>query len=421
MTHLSAMLERLPALYREGELVGGVLAQPAQQVEIVDEEMTLIQRAHWFDAALELADAAALAAVLDIGPEPWQRLADYRVWVHALRDALLEHGAVTPAGIRGFVDDYADGFQRANDIVAVSGSATWGDEPAPDARALVENPGRRRVQRAPAARDIEPLEQFALQNGGIRPAPLALLLCGLPSGPECSPLIANLTTGEALYFQDAIAPGARLAIRPAADGAATALLEGEEVTSRLVSIASLEPGTAPATFGPPRALTLARGVNELWFLPLAAYDRPALDRALLALADLALRQGRYDDALLDHALFYQEPAAQLFATWVEHEPASFEVVLPGGALTNGAGELEESLRERDALVEALALGVSRLRAAGVRSAVALAPHADLQPAFDRLTTVLPVSLREHGSTGADALPDSGGLFGVTDFDDSTYR
>lgn len=423
MTHLSAMLARLPSLYREGELVAGVLGQPAQQVEIVDEETLLVQRAHWFDAALELGDATALAAVLDIGLEPWQTLGDYRAWVHALRDALLEHGAVTPAGIRSFVDDYTRGFQQASGIAAVHGSTDWGDEPESDRRALVENPRRRRFARILGTRDAEPLEQFRLDNKGLRPAPLALLARGLPDGAECSPLVANLTTGEALWYQGAIEPGARLAIRPSADGGATALLEGDDVSDRLLSIASLQPGFAPqsSAVGPPRALTLARGANDLWFLPLAAFDRPALDRALLALADLALHQGRFDEAQLDHALFYQEPAAQLYASWVEVDPATFDVVLPGGALTSRAGETEESLRERDTLVEALELGVSRLRAAGVRSSVRLAAHASVQPAFDTLTTVLPVTVREHGSTGADALPDHGGLFGVTDFDESIYR
>lgn len=423
MTRLSAMIERLPALYRDGELVGGVLAQPAQQLEIVDEEMLLVQRAHWFDGALELQEATALAALLDISHEPWQTLGDYRAWVHALRDALLEHGAVTPAAIRSFVDDYTRGFQQAGGIEAVHGTADWSSEPGSDRRALVENPRRRRAVRVPDARDIEALEQLTITNRGLRPAALGLLLRGLPSGPECAPLIANLTTGEALFFRGVIAPGARLAIRPDAEGGVTAILEGDDVSGRLVSISPLAPGVAPApaAMTAPRALTLAPGDNRLWFLPLAAYDTPGLDRALLALADLALHQGRFDETHLDHALFFQAPAAQLFASWVEVEPASFRVVLPGGALTNGEGETEESLRERDTLRDALALGVSRLRAAGVRSDLALAPYAAVQPAFDRLETVLPVTVREHGTTGADAMPDMGGVYGVTDFDESTYR
>jgi hypothetical protein len=35
--------------------------------------------------------------------------------------------------------------------------------------------------------------------------------------------------------------------------------------------------------------------------------------------------------------------------------------------------------------------------------------------------VLPLVVREPGPTGADRLPDAGGLWEVTDFDESTFR
>ena len=66
MKRADDMAARLPSLYREGELVVATLAQPAIQVEIIEEELLDIQRAHHFDAALELEDAAKLAALLDL-------------------------------------------------------------------------------------------------------------------------------------------------------------------------------------------------------------------------------------------------------------------------------------------------------------------------------------------------------------------
>jgi hypothetical protein len=35
--------------------------------------------------------------------------------------------------------------------------------------------------------------------------------------------------------------------------------------------------------------------------------------------------------------------------------------------------------------------------------------------------VLPLVIKEHGSTGADSMPETGGLFDVTSFSDSTFR
>ena len=34
---------------------------------------------------------------------------------------------------------------------------------------------------------------------------------------------------------------------------------------------------------------------------------------------------------------------------------------------------------------------------------------------------MPLRLKEAGSVGADRLPDKGGVFGVTDYDESTFR
>jgi hypothetical protein len=85
------------------------------------------------------------------------------------------------------------------------------------------------------------------------------------------------------------------------------------------------------------------------------------------------------------------------------------------------GQLDDALQARAQLGSSLDEGVDRLRAAGVSSAVILEPFQEAQPSGERLAAVLPMQVRERGPSGADALPDSGGVYGTTYFDDSTYR
>jgi len=58
--HADAMRERLPHLYREGDILSGLLDVLGLQFEIVDERARIVQRAHWFDTTPELGEAAAL-------------------------------------------------------------------------------------------------------------------------------------------------------------------------------------------------------------------------------------------------------------------------------------------------------------------------------------------------------------------------
>ncbi len=426
MSHLDAMRERLPLLYRDGELVNGLLAVPGLQLEILDEEGVAVQRAHWFDLALELEEAARLAAVLDFSPEPWQELETFRAWVHALRNALVEEGAVTPRALQRFAREYVERFQEARDLTVwdTRRQAAFSAERAADRPGFVEYPAKRVFARAPTVGGIEPLQQFNIVNRGLDEAHAALLLTGLPEGPESVPVVANLTTGEAIAYLGDVPPGARLWIRAEEDGTATARLERDDVSDRLRSVAPLTPGVAwgsAQVTQPARALRLARGRNDLWFLPVAHFDERGLDRVLLALAELALTQGRWDETGFDESLFYQEPAVTLRLTWVEITPASFDLQLPGGTLLSRAGELEQTLEDRELLGRSVDLGVRQLRAAGVDGKAVLAPFADVLGQGDAVVLVLPLVAREVGPTGADAMPDAGGVWDTTDFDDSTFR
>jgi len=413
MKRADDMAARLPLLYREGELVVATLSQPAVQVEIIEEELLDIQRAHHFDGALELEDAAKLAALLDFVPEPWQNLALFRSWVHSQRNAALHRGAVTSEALTGFAESYTDGYQDATNV-------RFQDE----APLLIENPPRRQWMRPGFIDNITPLTQFTIENKGLDNSSLSFLLTGLPSGPESVPVIVNLTTGEGLMFQGNVGPGQRLWLRALQDGTVEGKLERDDVTDRLRTIVNVVPGepwTTPQVQTPARTLRLMRGENRLWFLPVAHYDLLGLDRFLLALADLALEQGRWDEAELDHSVFYQDAAVKLAASWIESEPASFEVHVPVQSVRRSplaSGTAEE---ERERLRGAIELGIKRLKAAGVRSTVHSQVFAEVQGQADYLTTVLPLTIKESGSTGADGMPDAGGLFDVTGYSDSTFR
>jgi hypothetical protein len=383
-----------------------------------------VQVAHWFDRAVERADVARLAALLDLVPVPWQTVRLFRAWVHAFRDALLRDGAVTAAAITGFVRAYAEAFQQGEEILALPPLDEFEPASSPTRPALVENPPLRREQRAPGAGGIEPLHQFELVNRGLDPAPLSFLLTGLPDGPECVPLLANVTTGQALVYLAPVQTGSRLWIGADDAGQAVARHEREIVTDRLVSVTGLEPGRpwdAPSVVSPARGLTLVPGANTLWFLPVAHFDRPGLDRFLLALAGLELREGRYDETAFDTSLFYLDPAMTLHAVWQEAEPAALDVELPAGTLRHPVGAEADARAARERLQSSLDASVDRLRAVGVRAGVTLEPFRETQRGGDALVSVQPLMRREIGPTGADAMPDTGGVFGVTPFDDSTYR
>lgn len=248
------------------------------------------------------------------------------------------------------------------------------------------------------------------------------MLTGNAGGSEFAPLIANRTTGQAFVFRGEIGVGQRLTVAPGGDDRTElgADLEGVDVSDRLDSYPSLVPGPlGPGERSTQHAATpLARGDNELWFLPLAHFDTPGLDRVLLAFADDSLRVGRFDETRFDRSLFAQRPAMSAWVAWVEHEPASFEIHLPAHRLRSDPGETEAGVTARQRLETGLDAAVERTAAAGVATEVIMASLAERQPTRDRLALVLPRTFSEVGPTGGDRFVDAGGLFDVTAYDDS---
>jgi hypothetical protein len=153
----------------------------------------------------------------------------------------------------------------------------------------------------------------------------------------------------------------------------------------------------------------------------ALFDVEGLDRYLLALPGLDLAEGRWDSGVFDHALFDQPPAVQLLATWVENTPASIALDIAADLVLRPAGAAGSPAADRDRLVTALDTGIQRLKAAGIRAQTRALAFSEIHPAIDRIAAILPLRLNEAGSSGAERLPDSGGLWGVTPFDGSTFR
>ena len=95
--------------------------------------------------------------------------------------------------------------------------------------------------------------------------------------------------------------------------------------------------------------------------------------------------------------------------------------MPAQSVRRRAGAAGTAQQSRDLLSLAIGTGVTRLKAAGIRSSVNLLDFTEQQRTTDFLTGVQPIRVQEAGATGIDAFPDKGGLFGVTEFGESTFR
>lgn len=423
--HREAMAERLHPLYRQGPLVEGVLGAPAVELERLDEDGLAVQRAHWFDATLDVGEAAMLAAVLGIEREPWMDLAALRAWVHAIRDVRLRWGATTRMATIHFVSEYVGRYQEFTALTALPSvaAADWIDSPSDSRPALVENPTRWRVERAPSDDGISPLARFSVSNGGLDETNPSFLLVGLPGEPEVAPAIVNVTTGQALLFQGSVRTGQRLWLRPRDDGSMSAYVERDDRSGELRSLEGVVPGEEwqPERLeSPARAMTLAPGDNTLFFVTLGVYDLHGLDRFVFAVPGLEREPARFDETGYDSAAFHQEARLTLHLGWKESRPAAFEVHVPAGVLRSKAGALAEALAVRQNVELAVRRGLDIIRPAGVQAAARLRILSEVQPQGDGLRIVAPLHLREMGATGADSLPDRAGGYGSTDFDESTF-
>lgn len=416
--HADALRERLPHLYREGDILSGLLDVLGLQFEIVDERARIVQRAHWFDTTPELVEAAALGTLLDIPPEEGHDLGAYRAWFRAMRRARLTRGAVTVEALEGFVEDFLGAFPRAGNYVRpIDG---WSSEPVDDGYALVEFPPRLRAERL-SGEAVSPLARAVVQHRGFEDATADVLMIGQGEG-EFLPLLVNLTTGQGLFWKGPVAAGQRLWITES-EGVVEARLERTDVTAALVGISRVTPGTAWTAdeLTAPTGLRLVPGANELWFLPVAHYDEPGLDRVLLGLADLELTQGRWDASAFDRALFFQDPGLTIDVAWWERSAGTLLIDIDAAPLRSLPGAGDEGLAARDRLQSSIDRGVASLAAAGVDQRVRFRTLHDSARQLDALVGVSGIRVREIGTVGADRIRSSGGVFGASDLDESTYQ
>jgi len=418
--HADALRERLAPLYRDGEIVGGLLEVLGLQFEIVDERARIVQRAHWFDTTPELVEASALGAILDIPPEAGHDLGDYRAWFRAIRTARLRRGAVTLEAIRGFVEDFANDYQRADRAQYLRGLGSWADDLVATGHALVEFPRRRRMQRF-AQGGASPLARAVVHHRGFDDAVADVLITGQGEG-EYMPLLVNLTTGQGLLFSGAVGPGRRVWISASGEEPVRARLERDDATSSLVGIDRVSPGISWTVEDviEPAGMRLVPGANDLWFLPVAHYDQPGLDRVLLGLADLDLTQGTWDASTFDHALYHQAAGLTIDLAWWEHVAGTLLIDIEATTLTSAAGA-GDAAEGRSRLEESIAHGVASLAAAGVDQQVRFRPFAESQRQLDTLIGASVHRIREIGTVGIDRLRSVGGVFGVSDLDESTYQ
>jgi hypothetical protein len=172
-SHADGMVDRLPTLYRDGELVRQA-GRGARYNWDVDEEARIIQRGHWFDTTCG-SRSGALGALLDIA-RAWQSLGEYgpgstrcepRGCGTARRPARVTR--VRSAVRRGVRVD--EPGHRAAAVRRLVGRAVRAGH------AFIETaPADRRPAGGTGA--VEPLTQQAVLNAGLDPAPL---ICWSPA------------------------------------------------------------------------------------------------------------------------------------------------------------------------------------------------------------------------------------------------
>ncbi|MES2443252.1 MAG: hypothetical protein V4574_10515 [Pseudomonadota bacterium] len=417
MTTQERILDLLPPIYTAAPdgIVAALIGEFALEFDVIQEDLDRLRRTHWINHAYRFEDARKIGALCGVAPLPHETLESFRARLLPLIKAQLA-GALGPAEIRRFVDSYLREAEQAYEAVFVPGlarSAVDRFEKAPDQPfyrppTLREFPPRNRRSAALSARGglVPVLFRWTETNAGLEHAVPSFRITGLGGRKTAVPLIANLTTGEMIFYPDRLLAGAELEIVPDEKGdgrAARATLDGADVTAKLKSLSGFKLGTpfsAAQYDAAPRLPRLPRGPSEWVYLSVGLFDVRALDHMFFALADAELREGRFDETRFDHALFPSGPLARVEMGWTELEGASFEVdiprtivVEPGGA---PAGEAPHLL-----VAEAIERSIAMLHAAGVRATVRFTPFVERQEQRIRHSVSWFVVDSERGSAGTN--------------------
>jgi hypothetical protein len=442
------ILEALPPPYTvaPGSVLYQLIDALALELDAYAEDLYRMQRTHWFDLVFRAGDLDKLAALVGVRRLSWETPRLFHDRVAALVAARLQ-GSVGPKPIREFVFTLLSGVEDDLGGTLVPGLPRVGDKDAVDrayaedpARPhwvplkLVENPPRQVRSRVLGERcgAVPYLFRWSDTNAGLDPAPATVTITGRAGGLTATPVIANLTTGQAVGYNGVLPVGARLTIEPADSEtrAARATLDDgagvREVTERVFSLSGFRlgvpfhlDGAGPGGPDQPGPLlpVQARGVNEWTYVSGAIYGTPGLDATFLQIADETLREAVLDETAFDHALFPGGPRATVSVTWTEHEPAAFTVVVPHGVVA-----LPTSVPAAAAeIAEVLADNVGELRAAGVRSRLRLNPFTERQPQRTRVHLPWVRLPRERASAGTREELSIGARFGESVFGRSRFE
>jgi hypothetical protein len=394
MNRLDNMLERLPPPMRieSGSLLWQVLQIVGNQLDAFDEDLDRVQRSHWIATAFDRIDLEKLGALFEIPALAWEPDELYRERLLATIAARLE-GAVSGESLMKVVGRLQGAADEALALAPVL-------ERGAKRRQLIEFPAMRLHSRALRDRKglVQPLDKIDLVNEGLLPTRLSGAVFGVRGGKTCVPTLINLTTGDVLCYLGRVPCGSMLKLGfTGSDPSwrATAELDGIDVSDRLVSGSGYASGqNIPLQAEQPaKPITLARGRNQLWFLPLGIFDRPGFDSSVFSSPDPALTQGRWDASepavVFDQALFFQDPAAALDLWWDELRPARFDIVVSAMGERREAGLRAQPELDRDRLLAILRQTVGLLRAAAVDGRVRTKAIAELARSRDRLTVLRP--------------------------------
>jgi hypothetical protein len=460
MSTLDRMLDALPPIYAidDGSVLHQFLDSLALELDAYAEDLDRLRRTHWFAEAYRLTDLEKIAALVGIIRRSWEPLEMFRERVRALVDARLA-GSVGPTAVRTYVYEAVRGAEQGLDATLVPGleqravpspgdpfavranpaalAAAFGVEeshPAWRPLQLVENPPRLLRSAALAARGglVGYLHRWSDVNSGMAAAPVTVTITGRSGGHTATPVIANLTTGQALVYAGVLRVGQRLTVSPSPDQGvdarrARAVIDDvHDVTDRVLSLSGFRLGTPFSQFDGddpgPLLPVQERGPNAWIYISAGLFDVRGLDDTYFQLAGEDLRQGAFDGTAFDQAIFATRIAARLELSWSEREPAAFSVVIPHGivALPTVPDQPQEGGLGTE-IAEGLAGDLDDLRAAGVRSRLELRPFGETQRQVSRVTLPWLVVPPEIGPAGEAVRVAVGGRFGESRFGEARFE
>jgi hypothetical protein len=401
-----------------------------------------VRLTHWVEQAYSEADVVRIAALVGVARLPWEDAATFRSRLIPLVASRLR-GSVGPLDIAQFAFEYLRAAEGALGrpgeqlpAVLVPGLQQMADAPAAFAAspkrprylplAMVENP--RRQRQSPDLADmgnrVAHLRHWIDTNEGLFDAPVRLTFVGAAAGRTSVPIVVNLTTGAWIGYLGVVPVGRTLVVETddAGGGLAGGWLDTADVTPRLIGGAAFPPGdderpAADRAIEAPAMPVMRRGPNEWMYLSAGHYGIRGVDRTFFAFASAVMAEATFDRTAFDRSIFPVGPAVSLALEWVEDEPASFEVHVPGGLLV----EPGSSTSLADEVHAALASSIDELRAAGVAAALVVDRFTETQshrPQMQPSWVTLPA---EAGPTGTEVEFTVGGRFGDTAFGTTRFE